>query len=69
MSAVLEQIDHMSVSDKMRIMEYLVKSIEQTVVRLERTNAPRRVMSPDPALHCEIKCDLFEDDSSLWESA
>jgi len=31
MPAVLEQISEMSVSDKMRIMEYLLKSIAQAV--------------------------------------
>jgi len=69
MPAVLEQINGMSVSEKMRIMTYLMRSIEQAVAQMESAEAAHRVLTPDPALHCEIKCDLFEDDSSQWENA
>ena len=33
MPAVMEQIEEMSVADKMRLMEYLVKSISSTVMQ------------------------------------
>jgi len=69
MPAVLEQINRMSISEKMRIMTYIMQSIEQTVARVDRVEGSHRVLTPDPALHCEIKCDLFEDDSSQWENA
>ena len=29
----------------------------------------RRELTPDPDLYCEIKCDLFADESTDWESA
>lgn len=29
----------------------------------------RRELTPDPDLYCEIKCDLFADESADWESA
>jgi len=69
MPAVLEKINGMSLSEKMRIMEYLMQSIEQAVVRMEKAELPHRVLTPDPALRCEIRCDLFEDESSQWENA
>ena len=38
MPAVFEQVERMSVSDKMRLMEYLVRSLSITIVQYE--NAP-----------------------------
>ena len=38
MPAVIEQVERMSVSDKMRLMEYLVRSLSIAVVQYE--NAP-----------------------------
>lgn len=38
MPTVIEQVKRMSVSDKMRLMEYLVRSLSLVVVRYE--NAP-----------------------------
>ncbi|MBR2354914.1 MAG: hypothetical protein IKA69_00850 [Kiritimatiellae bacterium] len=35
MPAVMEQVDGMSVADKMRLMEYLVKSISSTVMQYD----------------------------------
>ena len=35
MPAVFEQVERMSVSDKMRLMEYLVRSLSITVVQYE----------------------------------
>ena len=35
MPAVIEQVERMSVSDKMRLMEYLVKSISSTVMQYD----------------------------------
>jgi len=69
MSAVLEQINVMSITEKMQIMTYLMQSIEQAVARIDSPVAPHRILSPDPALHCVVKCDLFDDDSSEWENA
>jgi hypothetical protein len=28
-----------------------------------------RTTEPDPDLYCEVKCDLFADESSDWEDA
>ena len=38
MPAVMEQVERISVSDKMRLMEYLVKSISVTIVRCDDTH-------------------------------
>ena len=35
MPAVMEQVEGMSVADKMRLMEYLVKSISSTVMQYD----------------------------------
>ena len=35
MPAVMEQIEGMSIADKMRLMEYLVKSISSTVMQYD----------------------------------
>ena len=46
MPAVIEQVERMSVSDKMRLMEYLVRSLSTMVVQYENTpqpNAKRRI--------------------------
>ena len=48
MPAVMEQVERMSVSDKMRLMEYLVKSISVTIERCDDTHprkAKRRIGS------------------------
>ena len=37
MPAVIEQVERMSVSDKMRLMEYLVKSISGAVMQYDDT--------------------------------
>ena len=41
MPAVIEQVERMSVSDKMRLMEYLVRSLSTVVVQYENTPPPR----------------------------
>ena len=41
MSAVIEQIERMSVSDKMRLMEYLVRSLSAVVVQYENAPSPK----------------------------
>ena len=38
MSAVIEQVERMSVSDKMRLMEYLVRSLSIAVVQYENAS-------------------------------
>ena len=54
-------------------LAYLRKELERK--RLERSSRffaksmKRRELTPDPELHCEIKCDLFADESADWESA
>jgi len=42
MPAVLQQLDGMTVSEKMRIMEYLLKSITQSVEAASAARAPQR---------------------------
>ena len=41
MPAVMEQIEGMSIADKMRLMEYLVRSLSITVVQYENTPPPK----------------------------
>ncbi len=41
MPAVIEQVERMSVSDKMRLMEYLVRSLSTVVVQYENAPSPR----------------------------
>ena len=46
MPAVIEQVERMSVSDKMRLLEYLVRSLSIAVVQYENTpihKAKRRI--------------------------
>ena len=51
---------------------------EQLVVTVRRNGVPvvrispiqvYRTTEPDPDLYCEVKGDLFEDESSDWEDA
>ena len=54
-------------------LDYLRKEFERKRAE-QRSNvsaktAKRRELSPDPDLYCEIKCDLFADESADWESA
>ena len=51
---------------------------EQLVVTVRRNGVPTvrispiqvyRTTEPDPDLYCEVKGDLFEDESSDWEDA
>ena len=54
-------------------LDYLWKECERRRTaqnaRVTATSAKRRDLTPDPELHCEIKCDLFADESADWESA
>ena len=45
MPAVIEQVERMSVSDKMRLMEYLVRSLSITFVQYENEHfaKPKRI--------------------------
>ncbi len=42
MPAVMEQVDGMSVADKMRLMEYLVKSISSAVMQYDEAAKAQR---------------------------
>ena len=54
-------------------LDYLWRECERRrAVQNGRTaNKPakRRDLTPDPDLYCEIKCDMFADESADWESA
>ena len=54
-------------------LDYLWKECErkraaQGARAIDRSKKRRNIM-PDPELRCEIKCDLFADESSEWENA
>ena len=54
-------------------LDYLWKECERKRAaqgaRAVGGSTKRRDLTPDPELHCEIKCDLFADESADWESA
>jgi len=54
-------------------LDYLKKEFERRrMTQQENVTArsvKRREVTPDPDLYCEIKCDLFADESADWENA
>ena len=63
MSAIMEQLDMLTVSEKMRIVEYLIKSISVVVVRQEDNGkkATRRIGVMDG----KWKLPTWEEDKAL----
>lgn len=59
-----------------KVFDYVAQ--EQGIVTVRRNGVPAvrlspirvyRTTDPDPDLYCEIKGDLFEDESADWEDA
>ncbi|MBR1587974.1 MAG: hypothetical protein IJ658_06590 [Kiritimatiellae bacterium] len=59
-----------------KVLDYVADTHESVTVRRVGVPSVRispiriyRTTEPDPELYCEIKCDLFADESSDWEDA
>ena len=59
MPAVIEQVERMSVSDKMRLLEYLVRSLSIAVVQYENGKWRLPTDEEDRAMDAEIES-MFE---------